>query len=142
MTSVSSDRAGVLAAIETSLMSADKATQLSLSSGFTVPVQAERVLKQAALTCATKYFEENSKEELALLTAVLQKFIINTKTKKPNTMLTEMLRAWVTRGIIISSEELGIWHANNARQRLGPSLWVCICPPINSISIHPELNVF
>ena len=117
MTSVSSDRAGVLAAIETSLMSADKATQLSLSSGFTVPVQAERVLKQAALTCATKYLEDNSKEEMALLTSILQKLIINTKAKKPNTMLTEMLmiRARVTRGINISSGEPRIWHANNAR---------------------------
>ena len=34
MTSVLSDQTGVLAAIETSLMSADKATKLSLLSGF------------------------------------------------------------------------------------------------------------
>ena len=67
------DRAGVLAAIETSLTSADKATKLSLSSGFAVPVEAERVLKQAAVTksCATKYFEGDLKEELALRAAML-----------------------------------------------------------------------
>ena len=98
----------VLAAIETSLTSADQATKLSLSSGFTVPVEAERVLKQAALTCATKYFEDDPKEAIAQLTALLQKFGINTKAKKSNTMLAEMLRACVTRGIHISSEELGI----------------------------------
>ena len=97
-----------MAAIETSLTSADKATKLSLSSGFTVPVEAERVLKQAALTCATKYFEDDPKEGIAQLTALLQKFGINTKAKKSNTMLAEMLRACVTRGINISSEEPGI----------------------------------
>ena len=73
-----------------------------------MPVEAERVLKQAALTCATKYFKDVSKEGLALLTAMLQKFSINTKAKKSNTMLAEMLRACVTRGINISSEDLGI----------------------------------
>ena len=107
-TSVSTDRAGVLAAVEQSLTNADKATKLSLSSGFTVPVEAERVLKHAALTCATKYFEDDPKESIAHLTALLQKFGINTSAKKSNTMLAEMLRACVTRGINISSEELGI----------------------------------
>ena len=60
-----------------------------------VPVEAERVLKQAALTCATRHFEDDSKEELAQLTALLQKFNIDTKAKKSNTMLAEnlMLRA-------------------------------------------------
>ena len=90
------------------------------------------MLKQAALMCATKYFEDDSKEGLALLTAMLQNFSINTKAKKPNTMLrlAEMPRACVTRGTHISSEELGIWHVNNAALQLGPSRWVCICPPI------------
>ena len=99
-TSVSSDRAGVLAAIDTSLTSADKATKLLLSSGSTVPVEAERVLKQAALARATKYFEDDSKEGLALLTAMLQKFSmrINTKANKANTTLAEMPRACVTPG--------------------------------------------
>ena len=40
-TSVSSDRAGVLDAIESSLASADNSTRLSLSSGFTVPIEAK-----------------------------------------------------------------------------------------------------
>ena len=107
-TSVSSDRAGVLAAIDSNLQEADDVTQLSLSSGFTVPVEAERVLKPAALSCAAKYFDDDEKEGLALLTAMLQKFNISTRAKKPNTMLAEMLRACVTRGVNISSEELGI----------------------------------
>ena len=92
-TSVSGDRTGVLAAIDTSLTSADKDTKLSLSSGFDVPVEAERVLKQAALTCATRYFQDDSKEGLTLLTAMLQKFSISTKAKKSITMLAEMPRA-------------------------------------------------
>ena len=107
-TSVSSDRAGVLAAIDSNLQEADDVTQLSLASGFTVPVEAERVLKPAALSCAAKYFDDDEKEGLILLTAMLQKFNISTRAKKPNTMLAEMLRACVTRGVNISSEELGI----------------------------------
>ena len=107
-TSVSSDRAGVLAAFDSSLKEADQVTQLSLSSGFTVPIKAERVLKPAAMSCATKYFDDDEKEGLVLLTAMLQKFNISTRAKKPNTMLAEMLRACVTRGVNISSEELGI----------------------------------
>ena len=66
------------------------------------------MLKQAALACATKYFEGDPKGGLALLTAMLQKFSIHTKAKKSNTMLAEMHRACVTRRINISSEELGI----------------------------------
>ena len=54
-----------------------------------MPVEAERVLKQAALSCATKYFEDDSKEELALLAAMLQKFSINTKAKESNAMPAE-----------------------------------------------------
>ena len=100
-TSVSTDRAGVQAAVELSLTNADNATKNSLSSGFTVPVEAERVVKHAALTCATKYFEDDPKESIAQLTALLQKFGINTSAKKPNTMQAEILRACVTRGIIM-----------------------------------------
>ena len=107
-TSVSSDRAGVLAAIDSNLQEADDVTQLSLASGFTVPVEAERVLKPAALSCAAKYFDDDEKEGIILLTAMLQKFNTSTRAKKPNTMLAEMLRACVTRGVNISSEELGI----------------------------------
>ena len=107
-TSVSTGRAGVLAAVELSLTTADNATKLSLSNGFTVPVEAGRVLKQAALTFATKYFENDPKGSIAQRTALLQKFGIDTSAKKPNTMLAEMLRSCVTRGINISSEELGM----------------------------------
>ena len=75
---------------------------------LTVPVEAERVLKQSALTCAAKYFEDDPKEAIAQLTVLLQKFGINTKAKKSNIMIAEMLRDCVTRGINISSKELGI----------------------------------
>ena len=37
----------------------------------------QKPLKQAALTCAAKYFEDDSEEGLAQLTALLQKFSIN-----------------------------------------------------------------
>ena len=49
------------------------------------------------------------------LTAMLQKFSISTRAKKPiaNTMHAEMLRACVTQGVNISSEELGIWLVDN-----------------------------
>jgi hypothetical protein len=47
-----------------------------------VPVEAEQVLKQAALTCAMKCFKVDSKEGIAQLTALMQKFSINTKAKK------------------------------------------------------------
>ena len=49
-----------------------------------MPVEAERVPKQATLTCATKYFEDDPKEGITQLTALslLKKFGINTKAKK------------------------------------------------------------
>ena len=68
-TSVSSDRAGILAAIDSNLQEADQATQLLLSSGFIVPIEAERVLKPAAMSRATKYFDDDENEGLGLLTA-------------------------------------------------------------------------
>ena len=74
------------------------------------------MLEQVALACATKYFEDDSKEGLAQLTAaaLLQKFSINTKGKNSNAMLAEMLKACVTRGINIPSGELGIWYCHTA----------------------------
>ena len=45
---------------------------------------------------------------LAEVTAMPQKASIATRAKKPNTMLAEMLRACVARGINISNEGLGI----------------------------------
>ena len=73
-TSFSDDCAGVLVAIDASLNAANQVTQLSLSSGFNAPIEAERVLKPAAMSCATtKYFDGDEKEGLALLTDLLQK---------------------------------------------------------------------
>ena len=62
------------------------------------------------MSCATKYFDDDEKEGMVLLTAMLQKFniILSTRAKKPNTMLAEMLGAYVTQGVNISSKELGI----------------------------------
>ena len=70
-TSVSSDRAGVLAAIDSSLEEADQGTRLLLSSGSAMPIEAGRVLKPAAMPCATKLWDGVEKEGPALLTAVL-----------------------------------------------------------------------
>ena len=69
-----------------------------------MPVQAERVLKQATLACATAHFEDDLKEGISQLTALLQKFGINTSAKKPSAMLAEMLRACVTHGTGISGD--------------------------------------
>ena len=53
----------VLNALKTNLKVADGLTnKLSLSSGCTVPVGTERVLKQADLTCAEKYCDDDSRE--------------------------------------------------------------------------------
>ena len=100
--SVSSDCPGVLAAIvhiDSSASEADRVTHLSLSSGCTVPIEAERVRKPAAMscTCATKYFayfDDDDKEGLTLLTDMLQKFSMSTRAKEQNAMLDEMLKAW------------------------------------------------
>ena len=75
-----------------------------------MPIEADRVLKPAAISCATKYFDDREKEGLDLLTAMLQRFNTSTRAKKPNTMVAEMLRACVTRGVNVhvSCEELGI----------------------------------
>ena len=96
-------------------------------ASLTVPVEAERVLKQAALSCATQSFEDDSKEGIAQLTALLQKFGINTKAKKPNTMPAAMLRACVTRGVTLQAKS---WVYENSTLRLGLSPWICMCTPI------------
>ena len=65
-----------------------------------VPVEAERVLKQAALNCAEMYFEDDSREALKqglpILAAVMAEFSTSTRAKKPKTMISETLRAGVT----------------------------------------------
>ena len=93
-------------AIGMGLASTGKAKRPALSSGLAVPVEARRVLKQAAVPCATKHFKVDSKGGLAQLTALLQKFNINTKAKKPNSMLAEMPRARAARGENIQSAGL------------------------------------
>ena len=60
-----------------------------------MPVEAARILKQGALTCAMKYFEGDSNEGLALLNAMLQKLSINTKATKPSTTVAEKPRSFV-----------------------------------------------
>ena len=45
------------------------------------------MLKPASMACATKYCDDDEKEGLELLTAVLQKFNTSTQAKKPNAML-------------------------------------------------------
>ena len=54
--SVSTTCVEVVAALKANLTTADNFNKFSLSSGYTVPVDAERVIKQAALNCAEKYF--------------------------------------------------------------------------------------
>ena len=76
--SVSSDCAGVLAAIDSSLSKSDQVTQLSLSCGFTVLTEAERVLKHAAMSRDTTCVDADEHGGLALLTAMLQTFSITT----------------------------------------------------------------
>ena len=51
-------------------------TKLSLSSGCTVPVDTKPVLKQAALNCAEKYFDDAEKQGLLVLAATMAEFNI------------------------------------------------------------------
>ena len=62
--SVSTTRVEVVAALKTNLTIADNHNEFSLSSGYTVPVDAEQVIKQAALNCAEKYFDAKEKQGL------------------------------------------------------------------------------
>ena len=80
----------------------------------------------APLSCAAKYFDDDEKEGLALLTAVLKKLSISTRAKKPNAMLAKIPRACVARGANMPSGELGIFllaHQDWGRAH-GP-----LCPP-------------
>ena len=96
--------------------------------------------KQADLTCAAKCVEDDPKEGISLPPALLQRLGINTKAKKPNTMLALaemlMIRACVTRGTNISSEELGICKYVHmyicifVTLQLAPGPRVSVCPPI------------
>ena len=84
-TSVTLDCAEALAAIDSILSEVDQVTELSLSHGFSVTIEAERVPTPAAMSCAIKYFDDDDKEGSALLTAMSRNFRISTRAKKPNT---------------------------------------------------------
>ena len=106
-------RVEAVAALKANLTIADNYNKFSLSSGYTVPVEAERVIKQAALNCAEKYFDDEEKQGLPIRNAVMEEFSISSRAKKTNTtgiiiIVAELLRACVTRGVTVSREELGI----------------------------------
>ena len=77
-TSVSNDRAGVLAVhSRLQLRRVPQAQTRAQNSHcrvalLAVPIQAERVPKDAALACATNYFEDDSEGGLAPLAGMLQ----------------------------------------------------------------------
>ena len=73
-----------------------------------MPIKAERVIKQAALNCAEKYFDDKEKQGLPILNAMMKEFSITSRAKKTNTIVAELLRACVTRGVNVSREEPGI----------------------------------
>ena len=96
--SVSTTRVEVVAALKADLTIADNYNKFSLSSGYTVPVDAERVIKQAAVNCASaeKYFDDEEKQGLPILTAMMAELSISSQAKKTNTIVAELLRACVT----------------------------------------------
>ena len=73
-----------------------------------MPVDAERVIKQATLNCAAKYFDDKEKQGLPILTAMMAEFSISSRVKKTNTIVAELLRACVAQGVNVFREELGI----------------------------------
>ena len=91
---------------------------LSLCSGYTVPPNTERALKQAALKCAERYFDDAEKQGMPILAATMAEFGISSRGKKTNTMISEMLTACVTRGVNVSREEFGIKIAFGKYHRL------------------------
>ena len=112
--SVLTARVEVVAAPKANLAIADNYNRFSLSSGYTVPVDAKRVIKQAAPNCAEKYFDDEEKHGLLILTAMMDEFSISPRATKTNTMVAELLthntkgRACVARGVNVSRGELGI----------------------------------
>ena len=96
--SVSTTRDEVLNALKLNLKVADDFNKPSLSSGYTVPVDTEGVLKQAALKCAEKYFDDEEKQGpgLPMLADMTAEFSISSRAKTTNTMITERPRACVS----------------------------------------------
>ena len=70
--------------------------------------QNEYSLKQAAINCAEKYFDNEENQGMPVIAVTMAEFGISSRAKKTNTMISEMLRACVTRGVNVSREELGI----------------------------------
>ena len=105
---MSTTHAEVLSALKSNLKVANDYSKLSLSSGYTAPPDAERVLNQTALTCAEKYVDDEEKQRMPMLAATMAKFSISSQAKKTDTMMSEILRASVTRGANVSREELSI----------------------------------
>ena len=75
-----------------------------------MPVDAERVIEKAALDCAEKHFDDEEKQGLPVLYAMMDEFSISSRAKKTNTIVAELLRACarVARGVNVSREELRI----------------------------------
>ena len=108
----------MVAALKSNLTIADNYNKLSLSSGYTVPVDAERVIKEAALNCAEKYFYDEDEQGLPILTAMMAEFSIRSQAKKTNTIVAEILRACVTRGV----------YSMHLEKNLGSNIqWQCRC---------------
>ena len=97
-----------MAALKLNLTIADNYKKLRLCRGYTVPVDAERLIKQAALNCAEKYFDDEEEQGLPMPTAMMAEFSISSRAKKTNTTVAEMLRPCVIRGVNVSRDELGI----------------------------------
>ena len=69
-----------------------------------MPVDAKQVIKHAALNCAEKYVDNEEKQGLPILTAMMAEFSIHVSSlaKKTNAVVSKMLRARVTRGVNVS----------------------------------------
>ena len=75
--SVSTTRDEVMNVLKSNLKVAGDFSKLSLSTGYTVPVTTGRVLKQAALNCAEKCFDDEEKQGLPMLAATTAEFSIS-----------------------------------------------------------------
>ena len=49
------------------------------------------MIKQAALNCAEKYFDDEEKQGLPILAAMMAEFSISSRAKKTNTIVAELL---------------------------------------------------
>ena len=82
-----------MAALKANLSIADNYNKFSLPSarGCTVPVEAERVIKQAASNCAEKYFDVEEKQGLPIPNAMTAEFNMTSRAKKANTAIPSFL---------------------------------------------------